>query len=423
MSPTDHDAPEGAASRHDSGHPSTADDQQSPGSSNGKSKSKGKRVALVAVMLVLVCALVWFIYWFLHRNSESTDDAFVQSDIAQIAPRITGVVASVFVRENEHVNKGDPLFTLDPADFNAALAEAEASLEAARADYDASQRNLSLTRQTSSADIDSAEAGLANAQAEAERTSADAARYRALYNKREVSRQDLDRATTSAKSSAAQVRQARAQLAQAKASPDQIAVRKSQVSSSQAKIAQAQANVDKARLNLSYTEVRAPATGQIAQKSVVVGSHVSAGQSAMALVLDDPWIIANFKETQLTRMKIGQPVDIEIDAFPDRHFDGQLQSVQAGTGVTFSLLPPQNATGNFVKIVQRVPVKIIFSKPEQLDGIAVSPGMSAVPTVNLAGDVQQIDHSQHPSLHTTPQPVTTPAELETQPKAPASASR
>lgn len=380
----------------------------SPEPQPARSRSKGKRVALIAILLVLTCALIWFAYWFLHRNSESTDDAFVQSDIAQIAPRVTGVVAKVFVRDNEHVDKGDPLFTLDPADYNAALAKAEASLEAARAKYDASQKNLSLTQQTTSADIDNAQAAVANAQAEAERTQADADRYRALYAKREVSRQDLDRATTAAKSSQAQLRQARAQLAQAQAAPDQIAVRKSEASSAEAQIAQAKADVEQARLNLSYTEVRAPASGQISKKSIVDGSHVSAGQSAMALVEDDPWIVANFKETQLTRMKPGLPVDIEIDAFPDRHFDGRLQSIQAGTGVTFSLLPPQNATGNYVKIVQRVPVKIIFSHPKQLDGLAIAPGMSAVPTVNLAGDVHKIDDHRHPSLDTSPATQATP---------------
>ncbi|MDA3919062.1 MAG: HlyD family secretion protein [Salinisphaera sp.] len=384
-----------------------ADDQPAARSSgsattngNGKKNGKGRRVALIAVLLVAAGALIWGVYWFLHRNEESTDDAFVQSDIAQIAPRVTGTVNKVFVRDNQHVDKGDALFTLDPSDYNAALAKAEANLEAARAEYDASQKNLSLIRQTSAADIDSAKAALENAQAEAQRTAADARRYRALYAKHEVSRQDLDRATTAAKSSSAKVKQARAQLAQAQAAPDQIAVRKSQASSAQAKIAQAKAELDQARLNLSYTDVRAPHSGQISKKSIVAGSHVSAGQSAMALVEDDPWVVANFKETQLTRMKPGQPVAIEIDAFPGRTFAGRLQSIQAGTGVTFSLLPPQNATGNFVKIVQRVPVKIIFSKPQQLKGLAISPGMSAVPTINLAGDIKPMTPAQHPATET-----------------------
>lgn len=390
--------------------PTDGSDSNAPqdnGQNGGQKNGKGRRVAIIAVALVLVCGLLWFAYWFAHRNSESTDDAYVQSDIAQIAPRVTGVVAKVFVSDNEHVDKGDPLFTLDPADYNAALAKAEASLETARAKYNASQKKLSLTRQTSAADIDNAQAALANAQAEAKRTRADADRYQKLYAKDEVSRQDLDKATTAAQSAAAKVRQARAQLAQAKAAPDQIAVRESQASSAQAQIAQAKASVQQARLNLSYTEVRAPASGHVSKKSIVAGSHVSAGQSAMSLVEDDPWIKANFKETQLTRMKPGQPVSIEIDAFPDRTFDGRLQSIQSGTGVTFSLLPPQNATGNFVKIVQRVPVKIVFSKPDQLEGLSISPGMSAVPTVNIAGPVQAIDDSDQSAAETAPGPQAT----------------
>lgn len=396
----------------DNAEPAAEASTPGPNQVQNQGKSKGKRVAVIALLLVIVCALIWGVYWFLHRNHESTDDAFVKSDIAQIAPRITGTVDKIFVRDNQHVNKGDPLFTLDPADYNVALSKVEANLEAARAEYDARQKGLSLIRLTSAADINSAKAALDNAKAEAERTDADSKRYRALYARKEVSRQDLDRATTAAKSSAAQVKQARAKLAQAQAAPDQIAVRKSQASTAAARIAQAQAEVKQARLNLSYTEIRAPQSGQISQKSIVAGSHVSEGQSAMALVEDNPWIVANFKETQLTRMQRGQPVDIEIDAFPGKTFSGRLQSIQAGTGVTFSLLPPQNATGNFVKIVQRVPVKIVFSKPEQLEGLAISPGMSAVPTINLAGDIQPMDPDTHPAIETA---ARTQAETTTTP--------
>lgn len=365
-----------------------------------KNNHKARRVAIIAIILLVIVGLVWFVWWFLHRDKVSTDDAYVRADIAQIAPRVTGTVAKVFVRDNEHVAKGDVLFTLDPADFKAALSEAEANLQAARASYTASQQDLSVTRQTSSADIDNARAALESAQAEAERAEADAERYRALYKKHEVSKQQLDQMNTQAKSADAQVRQARAQLAQAKASPDRIELKKSQASSAKARIAQAEAQVEQARLNLSYTEVRAPHAGKIAQKSVVPGSQVSAGQSAMALVQTDPWVVANFKETQLDRVRPGQPVNMEIDAYPGREFDGRVESIQAGTGVTFSLLPPQNATGNFVKIVQRVPVKIIFSKPDQLEGLNVSPGMSVVPTVNVAGDIKMLDRSDIPATET-----------------------
>ncbi|KEZ77189.1 HlyD family secretion protein [Salinisphaera hydrothermalis] len=365
-----------------------------------KKNGKGRRVALIAVTLVVLCGLVWGVWWFLHRNEVSTDDAYVQANIGQMAPRVTGTVAKVFVRDNEHVKQGDVLFTLDPADFRAALAKAEANLEAARASYAASQQDLSVTRQTSAADIDNAKAALESAQAEAQRAEADAKRYRALYAKHEVSQQQLDQKNTQAKSAEAQVRQARAKLAQAKASPDRIKLKQSQASSAQAKIAQAKAQVEQARLNLSYTEIRAPHAGKIAKKSIVAGSQISAGQSAMALVETNPWVVANYKETQLDRVRPGQPVSIAIDAYPDREFAGRVESIQPGTGVTFSLLPPQNATGNFVKIVQRVPVKIIFSKPSQLKGLDISPGLSVEPTINVAGPIKHLDRSDIPATET-----------------------
>ncbi len=356
-------------------------------------KKKGRRTALLAVILVAILGLAWLAWSYFHRHLVSTDDAYVQADIAQIAPRVTGTVAKVFVRDNEHVAAGDVLFTLDPADYQTDLAKAEANLEAARASYAASQRDLSVTKKTSSADIDNARAALESAQAEARRARADAARYDALYDKREVSEQSLDQRRTQASQAEAQVRQARAQLAQAQASPDRIEFKASQASSAKAKIAQAKAQLRQARLNLSYTELRAPHAGKIAQKSIVTGSHVNAGQAAMAVVENDPWVVANYKETQLDRVRPGQPVAMEIDAYPGREFSGRVESIQAGTGVTFSLLPPQNATGNFVKIVQRVPVKLVFSKPDELDGLDISPGLSVVPTIDTAGPIVPVDHS------------------------------
>ncbi|MES1949024.1 multidrug resistance protein K [Salinisphaera sp. C84B14] len=363
---------------------------------------KGKRVAVIAVVLVVLCAIAAGIWWWLTRDLVSTDDAFVQADIVQVAPRVTGTVAEVYVRDNQHVEKGDPLFTLDPADYRARLASAEASLLAAKAAHASSQRELAVTRQTSGADTDRAEAALETARAEASRAAADAERYRKLYAKREVSRQQLDQANTTATSAAARVREAKAQLDQARTAPDQIALKQSQASTAEARIAEAEAQVEQARLNLSYTDVRAPQAGKIAQKSVLAGSHVNAGQAALAVVADDPWVVANFKETQLTRMKVGQPVRIEVDAFPDHEFEGRLESFQSGTGPTFSLLPPQNATGNFVKIVQRVPVKIVFERNGQLDDVELAPGMSAVPTVNVGAPVKSIDENRPATATATP---------------------
>ncbi len=363
-------------------------------------KNKGRRVAVVAVLVAVLFALAAGAYWWHTRNQVSTDDAFVQADIVHIAPRVAGTVAQVLVRDNQHVDRGDPLFTLDPADYKAALAKAEANLRAARAAEQAAPRALAVTRQTSNAKIKHAKATLASARAEKKRTAANARRYRALYAKHETSRQQLDEATTSATAAAAKVRSAKARLAEAQTAPEKIALKQAQVASAQAKIAQAKAAVKQARLNLSYTKVRAPHAGQITKKSIVAGSHISAGQAALAVVENDPWVVANFKETQIARIKPGQPVAIAIDAFPGHTFSGRVQSIQAGTGAAFSLLPPENATGNYVKIVQRVPVKIIFDQPNQLKGVKLAPGMSTVPTIHLASPIKPLNRNAPPAAET-----------------------
>lgn len=367
-------------------------------------QGKGRRVAGIAVTLIVLCALVWLGWWFLHRNEITTDDAYIQANIGQIAPRVTGTVTRILVDDNDHVHKGELLFTLDPADFKAALDKAKANLEAARASYNASQKDLAVTRLTSAADINNAKAALSAAQAEAQRARADAARYRALFKKHEVSRQQLDQKNTQAKATAAKVRQAKAQLAQAEASPDRIQLKQAQASSAHARIAQAKAELEQARLNLSYTKIRAQHDGRVAKKSIVVGSQISTGQAAMALVEDGPWVVANYKETQLYRIRPGLPVSIHVDAYPNHDLEGRVQSIQPGSGVTFSLLPPENATGNYVKIVQRVPVKIIFSHPKKLRNIGLSPGLSVVSTINAAGDIKPVDDTDDQVDKTTHSP-------------------
>lgn len=373
--------------------PETA--SESEAGETAQKRGKGRRVAGIAVALIMLCALVWLGWWFVHRNEITTDDAYIQANIGQIAPRITSTVTKILVDDNEHVHKGELLFTLDPTDFKAALNKAKANLEAAQASYNASQKDLAVTRLTSTADINNAEAALSSAQAEAQRASADAARYRTLFKKHEVSRQQLDQKNTQAKAAKAKVRQAKAQLAKAKASPDRIQLKKAQASSAHARIAQARAELEQARLNLSYTKIRAQHDGRVAKKSIVVGSRISAGQAAMALVEDGPWIVANYKETQLYRIRPGLPVSIHVDAYPNHDFKGRVQSIQPGSGVTFSLLPPENATGNFVKIVQRVPVKIVFLHPKRVKDIGLSPGLSAVPTINATGDIKPVDDADH----------------------------
>ncbi|NNC24294.1 HlyD family secretion protein [Salinisphaera sp. USBA-960] len=363
-----------------------------------QSNGKGKRAALFAVVLAVGTMLVAAAYWYLTRNEISTDNAFIKAHIVQIAPRINGHVTQVLVQDNEHVEKGQPLFKLDREPFQTRLDKAKSALAAAKVDRTAAQRDLALIQATSQTDIDAAKARLAAARAKAKRAQKNAHRYRSLYQSNQASAQRRDKATTAAKVARHEVDQAQAKLAKAKAAPKQIALKKAKIASAKARIQKAKSTIRQAKLNLSYTTVKAPHAGQIAKKSIQPGSQLGGGQSAMALVQTGRWVIANFKETQLTQMRVGQPVSVHIDAFPEREYDAHIQSIQAGTGPTFSLLPPENATGNYVKVVKRVPVKIVFDQPQQIKA-NLAPGMSVVPTVHLPSD-RDNNHS-HQSRPTT----------------------
>lgn len=354
---------------------------------DGTSDSGGRKRALFIVAgLFLLFAIAAGVYWFLHRNLVSTDDAFIHADIVQVAARIPGTVTKVYISDNEHVEAGQPLVKLDPTDYRVAVAQAKANLSAAKAKHASSVSQIKLIKKTSAAAISHAQAALASTQAAAANAQADLKRYQQLYAKDEIAQQRVAQARTAVKTADARVRQAQAQLAQAQAAPQKIAAKQAQAQAARAGIKQARAALKQARLNLSYTNIRAPQSGTIAKKNVLPGSKVAAAQAMMAVVSDHPWVIANFKETQLTHMQPGQPVSIEVDTYPDHTFHGHVDSIQAGTGAAFSLLPPQNASGNFVKVVQRIPVKIVFDKLPEDARFELVPGMSVVPTVNVAPD-------------------------------------
>ena len=283
-----------------------------------KKGDRNRILAVVGVMAALGIAAGTYM-WIRSGRSASTDDAFIDGRILQINSKVAGQAVAVFVDDNQEVKKGDPLATIDPVDYRIKRDQARAELEAARA--------------------------------EARRSAAEEERARKLFDKEEVSRQVYDNA-----SAAADVARAKADLADKKLAA--------------------------ADLDLANTQIVAPEAGRIARKSVELKSFVQVGQPLMALVTRDLWVTANFKETQLTQMKPGQKALIKIDAFPGREFHGHVDSVQPGTGSRFSLFPPENATGNFVKVVQRVPVKIVFDDPpESMPPLAA--GMSVVPTVDL----------------------------------------
>ncbi len=367
-----------------------------------------RRVILIAVIAVL--ATIGSVYWFIHRNQETTDDAFIDGDIVPISPRINGTVARIHISDNERVRAGDPLVEIDPRDYQVELDAARAAMAEAEARQRMAEVGVVLTRASTAASLSQAQsaeaaavAALAQAKANAlaneaqyDQARADLPRYQAAAKQGASSRQRLDQAAAAARSSEAmwraaeqavqaaeaKIAEARAQVDQAKTAPDQIAVKEAEARAAAAQAGAARARVEQAELNLSYTNIIAPADGHITKRSVNAGDVVRRDEILARLVLDDRWVTANFKETQLTRMRPGQPVEIDVDAYPDAPLKGHIDSIQRGTGARFSLLPAENATGNYVKIVQRVPVKIILDQPPE-PGMVLGLGLSVVPTVNV----------------------------------------
>jgi membrane fusion protein, multidrug efflux system len=348
--------------------------RQAEATESGRKSRRPLRLILagLAVVALAVGATLW---WLDARHYESTDDAFIDVHVVKIAPQVAGRVARVLVDDNQLVTAGAPLIELDPADFQAKLDQAlaaQASARAAVAQANAQQAVAAANAQEAQAQVAVAQANATNAANQLERD-------RPLAEQHVVSRQQLDNDLASARSTAATLIAAQKKQAAAEA---QLTVAQSQIEAAQATLASADAQVEAARLDLSYTRIAAPRGGRIARKNVSAGDYVQTGQNLMALVPADVWITANFKETQLAHMRIGQPADITIDAYPGRTFHGHVESFQAGSGAAFSLLPAENATGNFVKIVQRVPVKIVFN--DALDpALPLGPGMSVVPTVKV----------------------------------------
>ncbi|MBO0799140.1 MAG: HlyD family secretion protein, partial [Blastocatellia bacterium] len=388
-----------------------------------------------ALALLALAAIGYGLHIYLHsRAYESTDDAFIEGHVVPLSPKVSGYAVKVYVDDNQHVKKGELLVEIDPRDYQNRLEQAKATLDAAIAKHKTAQRSVELISVTTRAGVQQASAGLKQAhaavtsreamlnslrdealragtqvvtgehsvtqaraevtaaEAEAVRARDDAQRYRQLYEKDEVSRQQLDNAVTAARTSVskldatraaltaaqsrvaelkaaeksaqerlreaasqvdesrAQVGQAAGRLTEANSAPQQLAVSRAQVDSADADIEQAKAALAQAELDLSHTKIYAPESGRVTRKMVEEGAFLPIGQPLLTIVPDQMWVIANFKETQLTYMRPGQPVTISVDAYPNREFSGKVDSVQAGSGARFSLLPPENATGNYVKV-------------------------------------------------------------------------
>ncbi|MBP2298825.1 HlyD family secretion protein [Azospirillum picis] len=333
-------------------------------------------VAIIVGLVVLaLLAVGGYIYWLRNIHPfETTDDAFVDSRQFPIAPKVTGYVTEVAVADNQHVQAGDLLFRIDPRDYQTSELQAKAQIDSAQAAIDSADAQIAAQR----AQIDQARAEVTQAQAAVKFAEEDAARYRDLQSRGAGTVQQ-------AQQSAANLQEQQAKLTSANAAvlaaERQVGALQGQRASAVADLARAKAQLAQAQLDLSYATVTAAQSGRVVQLSGAVGQYAQAGQSLAIFVPDDKWVTANFKETQITDMRPGQPVDISIDAYPDRKVTGRVDSVQPGSGTAFSLLPAQNATGNYVKVVQRVPVKITVD--QWPDGVSIGPGMSVVPTVTV----------------------------------------
>jgi membrane fusion protein, multidrug efflux system len=342
-------------------------------------KKSRKGFRLFILFLVIAAAVGGGIAWWLQvRDWESTDDAFVDVHVGQVAPQVAGRVTKVLVNDNQTVTAGQTLVEIDPANFQASLdqalaqqANAAATLEQAKAQREVDEVNAAQSQ----AQIDVARANAAVATIQLKRDQEQVAAKAASV-------EQLDNSTANAQSTAANL-----VAAQKKHAADEalLTVADTQIKGAQANLDSATAQVEQARLNLSYTKISAAVDGRITQINVTPGNYVQIGQNLMALVPLRVWVTANFKETQLDQMRVGQHVEMSIDAFPGKTFKGHVDSFQAGSGAAFSLLPPENATGNYVKVVQRVPVKILFDDVPDPQ-LPLGPGMSVVPSVKVRGD-------------------------------------
>jgi membrane fusion protein (multidrug efflux system) len=338
-------------------------------------KQNKRGTKIVAGIAAVAASLATGIYYARFvAPFESTDDAFIEAHVTPIAPQVAGRVERLLVRDNQEVQRGDLLLEIDPRDYQAKLDQALANLAAAKSRLEQANAQFEVDQ----AKIAQEKANVVAVGAESKRAAADFKRYQAVGT-RGVSESQLDLAGTQARSASAEVDVA---LNKQVAAEAQAVLDKANITTSAAEVRRNEAAVRQAELDLSYTRVTAQESGYVTRRAVEQGSYVQTGQSLLAIVPRDVWVVANFKETQLTRMRAGQPVEVKVDAYPGLTLKGHVDSIQAGAGARFSLLPPENASGNYVKVVQRVPVKI------ELDDAAsarklLGPGMSVTPEVRI----------------------------------------
>jgi membrane fusion protein, multidrug efflux system len=363
--------------RDDKGQPDRPRDDRK----NEKPRRRSPWPLIIVAIVVLAILIGGVIYWFSTRDLESTDDAYTDGRAVTIASHVSGYVIALDVNDNQRVKAGQALAVIDPRDFQAARDQAEGNLRVAEAQLENGRISLETAKisypaklASARAQLDSARAALANAQAEFKRQHG--------VPRAATTQQNIDTSTANLRTAEAQVAQAEAQVRENDLVPQLIAQAQAQVRQLEGQVEQAKAQLAQANLNLSWTKITAPQDGWITQRRIEKGNLVQSGQAIFSIVTPDVWITANFKETQLNRMRPGQKVDISVDAYPGLKLSGHVDSIQLGSGAQFAALPPENATGNFVKIVRRVPVKIDIDHGLPPD-MPLPLGISVTPTVHL----------------------------------------
>ena len=376
-----------------------ADSQKQNGGKNDDvSKPSLWKNPLVVVIgtLALAALLIWGCGKVANGFShESTDDAFLAADIVSIAPKVSGQVTKVFVYDNQIVKAGDPLVQIDPRDFDTAVAQKKAAQVAANANTNVIESSFQLLLvgvTTAEATAQQSKAQADADQARADKASSDLKRAEDLIQRKIISPQEYDTAKSAAdaatntlKASQAKAESDKSKIDEAKA---ELEAGRAALTRAQAQADQSAVDVDLANLSASYTRLVAPVDGRITRKAVEQGDYIQVSQKLMAIVPTNIWVVANFKETQLAKIRTNQPVEISVDSLGSRTFSGRVQSMQAGSGAAFSLLPPENAVGNYVKVVQRVPVKIVFDNPVEAEHV-LGPGMSAEPSVEIGKPIAE----------------------------------
>ncbi|APH60080.1 HlyD family secretion protein [Granulibacter bethesdensis] len=378
-----------------------------------KKRSPLVRVILILTLLGIVAGGVY--YWYTHRDLETTDDAYTSGRAVMISPQVAGYVVDLNVRDNQFVHKGEVLVRLDPRPYQAAVEVAEGQLAMVRAQHAATHYQLEIAKKNFPAQLDAAKAQKQQAEAQLFRAQTDYRRQHSVA-RAATTQEAIDASTASLRSAQAQLASAQAAIEQAMPVEANINETGQRVDQLAGQIRQAEGQLEQAKLNLEYATIVAPQDGWVTKRNVEKGNFLQTGTQIMSLVSPEIWVVANFKETQLTRMRPGQKVHISIDAYPWLNLKGHVDSIQQGSGSRFTAFPAENATGNFVKIVQRVPVKIHIDRGID-PSLPIPLGLSVEPVVDLSStpeNSQPLPEKARPVGHIPPgnaAPVTAPVKV------------